>query len=216
MVEKKSSVSKRKSRRSSEEQQPRTTSARSQTVLNRLTDQESSWVLQTLLKRHDALLGEAEKLATEIVSTPSCEDIASAVADAVTSLDIQDLGGRAGATRRGYTEPTEAAWQLLEESVEDCLADMKRRAELGLTDAAVTMCHGIIVGLYKAKGTPSDGPLGWAPDFPAEEAGHAVAELLRATPVQTQDAVRLRLLEAIATDVPAWAEMLTRAASEGH
>ena len=143
-------------------------------MLNRLTDQESSWVLQTLLKRHDALLGEAEKLATE------------------------------------------AAWQLLEESVEDCLADMKRRAELGLTDAAVTMCHGIIVGLYKAKGTPSDGPLGWAPDFPAEEAGHAVAELLRATPVQTQDAVRLRLLEAIATDVPAWAEMLTRAASEGH
>jgi inosine/xanthosine triphosphate pyrophosphatase family protein len=182
--------------------------------MGRLTDGESSLVLRTLLERHQTLRKEAENLATEIVSAPSCEDIASEVADAVTSLDIQELNGRAGATRYGYTEPTEAAWQLLEESMEDFLADMERRAELGLTDAAITMCRGIVAGLYKARSTGSDGPLGWAPDFPAEEAGHAVAELLQAIPDQSRGTIRARLVDAFTTDAPDWADMLTRAASE--
>jgi len=205
-------MNRRNTRPPGERQRQRTKSGESQSVLGRLTDQESSIVLRTLLERHERLREEAEKLAIEIVSTPSCEDIASAVADAVTSLDIQDLNVRAGRTRYGYTEPTDAAWQLLEESVEDCLADMKRRAELGLTDAAITMCRGIVAGLYKARGTASDGPLGWAPDFPAEEAGHAVAELLRAIPDQSKNSIRTLLLAAIADDVPDWVEMLTRTA----
>lgn len=208
-------MTKRNKEKAAERQRGHTRSGDSQAVLNRLTDHESAMVLHTLLKMHDALLGEPEKLATEIVNTPSCEAITSAVTDAVTSLDIQDLNGRAGATRWGYTEPTEAAWQLLEESVEDFLADLKRRAELGLTDAAITMCRGIVVGLYKAKDSPSDGPLGWAPDFLAEEAGYAVAELLRACPNQTRDGIRTRLLEDLVADAPNWAEMLTRAASGG-
>ena len=208
-------MAKRNREKAAERQRGVTKSGGSEAVLRRLTDRESAMVLHARLKRHDALLGEAEELATEIVNTSSCEDIASAVTDAVTALDIQDLSGRAGATRWGYTEPTEAAWQLLEESVEDFLADLKRRAELGLTDAAVTMCRGIIVGLYKAKNTPSDGPLGWAPDFPAEEAGHAMAELLRATAGQTRGVIRARLMESIVADAPDWAEMLTRAVSEG-
>ena len=208
-------MTKRNTEKAAERRRGHTKSGDSQAVLSRLTDHESAMVLLTLLKKHDALLGEAEKLATEIVNTSSAEDIASAVTDAVTSLDIQDLSGRAGATRWGYTEPTEAAWQLLEESVEDFFEDLKRRAEVGLTDAAVTMCRGIVLGLYKAKDSPSDGPLGWAPDFPAEEAGHAVTELLRASPGQTQKVVRVRLLESIVADVPDWAEMLGRAASEG-
>jgi hypothetical protein len=110
--------------------------------------------------------------------------------------------------------PVLATWQLLEEAVEDFLADMKRRAELGLTDAAITMCRGMVAGLYRARSTASDGPLGWAPDFPAEEAGHAVAELLRASSDQSRRTIRARLVDAIVADAPDWREMLTRAASE--
>jgi hypothetical protein len=207
-------VNRRNTRPSGKQQRQHTKSGEIQSVLSRLTGQESSRVLQTLLNRHQTLREEAERLATETVNTPCGEDIASAVADAVTSLDIQDLSGRAGATRYGYTEPTDAAWQLLEEAVEVFLADMKRRAELGLTDAAITMCRGIVTGLHKARRTPSDGPLGWAPDFPAEEAGHAVAEVLRAIPDESREAIHARLVDAFTADVPDWAEMLTRVASE--
>jgi hypothetical protein len=97
-------------------------------------------VLHTLLERHERLREGAEKLATEIVSTPFCEDIASAVADAVTSLDIQDLNGRAGRTRYGYTEPTDAAWQLLEEALEDFVAD--RSGEHSAASGCFPHCRG--------------------------------------------------------------------------
>ena len=43
-------------------------------------------ILHALLKRHDALLEEAENLATEIVNTPSLEDIASDVYEAVNKV----------------------------------------------------------------------------------------------------------------------------------
>jgi len=185
-----------------------------QNVPNRLTDQESATILHALLKRHASLMAEAEKLATKLMKTSSSLDIAASVVEAVTSLDLQDLNGRAGATPGGYVEPTDAAWELLEEAVEDFLADMRRRAELGLTDAADMMCRGIIAGLYRAKDKDSDGPLGWAPDFPAEEACHAVAELLRACPGQTRTAVRTRILDALAADVPDWAAMLNRTATK--
>ena len=149
------------------------------------------------------------------MSISSSDDVTDSVLDALTSVDLDDLNDRAGATRWGYVEQTEAAWELLEEAVEDFIADLKRRAELGSSDAAVMMCRGIVAGLYRAKDVPSDGALGWAPDFPVEEARHVVSELLRAIPDQTRDAIRARFLEAIVADAPDWAEMLTRAVSEG-
>ena len=183
-------------------------------MLGRLTDHESATILRALLQRHDSLLPEAEKLAGELVSVASSDDVTDSVLDALTSVDLDDLNDRAGATRWGYVEPTEAAWELLEEAVENFTSELKRRAELGSSDAAVMMCRGIVAGLYKAKDVPSDGALGWAPDFPVEEARHVVSELLRAIPDQTRDAIRSRLLDAIAADVPDWAETLNRAASE--
>ena len=109
-------------------------------------------------------------------------------------------------------EPGEAAWELLEEAVDDVVADMKRKAKLGLDTAAEAICLGIVVGLNKAKGVGSDAPLGWAEDFPAEGACHAVAELIRTCPTEKRVAVRDRLVDALADLVPGWHGMISRAA----
>jgi hypothetical protein len=101
---------------------------------------------------------------------------------------------------------------LFEEAAEGFIADMRRRMELGLADAAALMCRGIVVGLRKAKKAKSDGALVWAPDFPAEEACYVVVELLRACPAEKQRDTRDRLLDALAGDVPDWSKMLARTA----
>lgn len=181
-------------------------------VLERLTPDESGVVLRILLERNQNLRAEAEKIAKELVASPSAEDIAEDIFEAVTSVDIDDLNSRAGKTQWGYVEPSEAAWELLEESVEDAVSDMKRRMELGLTNAALAICCGIVMGLYKAKDISSDGALGWASDFPAEEAGHAVAELIRACPAKDRNPVRNRLLADFSKYVPAWIDYLGREA----
>ena len=109
-------------------------------------------------------------------------------------------------------EPTEAACESLEESVEDLFADMKRRLELGLETAAEAICRGIVIGLHRARKRGSDGLLGWVVDFPEETACRAVGELLRACPPAVRDAVRDRIVAALAVDVPDWSEMIARAA----
>lgn len=95
------------------------------------------------------------------------------------SLDLDDLGDRAGQHRGGYTSPTEAAWELLQEAVDPFLADMKRQMELGLEREALEVCKGVVLGLYRIRNTRGDEFLGWAEDFPAEAADDAFARVER-------------------------------------
>jgi len=191
---------------------PKSTRGRSNGVLDKMSSGELADVLRALLKKHPHLKSEAQAIAVEIVSAPSIEDTAEEVLDALTSLDLDSLNDQAGSHSWGYVEPTEAAWELLQEAVEDIVADMKRRMQLGLDTAAEAMCCGIVVGLHNAKDVGSDGPLGWSPDFPEEEACQAVAELLRTCPAKKRAAVRDRLLDALGDRVPSWHDMISRAA----
>lgn len=182
-------------------------------VLERLTAPESAAVLKLLLERHQTLREEAEQIATELVSSPSVDEVAEDVLAAVTPIGIDAVNARAGRRSWGYVDPTEAGWELLEETVGVFISDMKRRMELRLADAAVVMCRGIVVGLRRAEEFESDGALGWAPDFPAETACDVVGELLRACPAKERKSTRDRLLDALAQDVPDWSEMLEQVAN---
>ena len=185
---------------------------RSTRTLDKMAPNELASVLRAVLTKHPELRAEAEQIAINMIATPSVEDVADEVHDAVTSLGIESFHGRAGKQAWGYVEPSEAAWELLGESVEYILTDMKRRADLGLHNAAEAMCCGMVLGLYRAREANSGGPLGWAPDFPAEEACEAVDELIRASAAQDRGAARKRLLAALRELVPSWDEMITRAA----
>jgi hypothetical protein len=52
---------------------------------------------------------------------------------------------------RGYVDETEAAWELVEESIEPFRSDLDRRAAVGLLDAAANLAVGIVAGLYRAR-----------------------------------------------------------------
>ncbi len=147
-----------------------------------------TWVLKNargsceLFKRHRDLRGEANEIAEGLICDVSIETVAEDVAYLVGSIGIEELGGRAGKQSWGYVEPSQAAWDLLEESIEDFRADMKRRFEAGMKPAAEKICQGIVLGLHEADGTNSDGALGWAPDFPAEAAAWSLSFLLELYP----------------------------------
>jgi hypothetical protein len=85
------------------------------------------------------------------VSSSSIEDIAEDAHYRVTSIDLDDLNGRAGAHSWGYVGPDQGAQDLLEEALEDLVEDMKRRADLGLVSATEVVCAGIVQGLYQAR-----------------------------------------------------------------
>ncbi len=195
----------------------RRTSAKSDAsgLLERLSPEEAAAVLHQLLDQHPELRSEAESFATDLVSSGSIEEIAEDVHFRITNVDLDALNERAGSHSWGYVGPDQAAQDLLEEAVKDLVEDMKRRTELGLVSAAEMLCAGIVQGLYQAREAKTDGALGWAPDFPGEEADYVVGEFLRACAPAVRKAAQKRLLEILAKRVPKWAEVLSRAASRG-
>jgi hypothetical protein len=170
-------------------------------------------VLRSLLERHPKLVPQAEALARAAVSDVDVEAVAGEIEQAVLDLDLDDLNARAGRTRRGYVEPTEAAWELLGEALDPFLSEMKRRMALGFEAAAVATCQGIVLGLYRCRDEGVDRLLGWAEDFPAETAGQAVEMLA------SESAGRRRggwqLPQAFVDRVPEWADLIARAAGRG-
>ena len=192
--------------------QPRgssTSRTRKGRVLARLKPEEGAGVLRSLLERHPELVAEAEEIARARVTDVDPDAVAEDVQQAVLDLDIDDLGTRAGSKSWGYVEPTEAAWELLEEAVEPFLAEMKRHIDLGFEAAATGTCAGIVLGLYGCRGENSDQVLGWAVDFPAEIAGNAVATLAHESAAKHRR--KWRLADAIVDQVPDWTAMIGRA-----
>src|ERR1044071_1811112 len=174
-------MSARRSKKKSDPRSPHTSEARLGTskVLAWLTPDESARVLRALLERHPGRIAEAEELAAATVTDVDAQVIADDVEQAVLGVDIDQLNTRAGRTRWGYVEPTDAAWELLGEAIDPFLAQMTRHIELAFEAAAIAQCAGIVLGLHRCRGKNSDELLGWAEDFPAETACHAVATLTR-------------------------------------
>lgn len=143
-------------------------------VLDRLKPEEAASVLRSLLEAHPALGATAEQIARSLLREVSFECVAEEVEAGVGFVDLDDLNSRAGSHRWGYVDPSEAAWELLEEAVAPFLEDMKRQMELGLEAEALEICKGVVLGLYRLRGVTDHAVLGWAPDFPAETAAHAV------------------------------------------
>src|SRR5437867_12954569 len=76
-------------------------------LLDRLAVGEADAILRNLLEKHPELRQEAEQIAQVIVCTPSAEDIADEVFNAITDVDLDTLNERAGAHSWDYVEPSE-------------------------------------------------------------------------------------------------------------
>ena len=178
-------------------------------MLGSLTPEELATVARHLLSQRPELVGVAETIAVELYSGPSIESVASDVLGVLTLLDIQDVDTTD--PLGGYVEPGEAACEALREHVSEFVDDMKRRMSAGLTEAAETICRGIVLGLWQATENDDKGLLAWAPDFPADEAENVVEQLLRSTRPEERAAVANSLIAHLDEEVPDWAFRLRRA-----
>ena len=113
-------------------------------------------------------------MARSLLQQVDYEDVAAEIEDEIRALDYEVLNARAGSHEWGYVEPSEAAWEILEETVEPFREDMKRHLELGLEAEALEICKGLVLGCYRLSERAGGDVLGWAPDFPGEAAGNAL------------------------------------------
>ncbi len=106
-------------------------------------------MLDALVAQRPDLAVEAEQLAGELLSSVSIDEIAAQVEVALIGIPLDALGSRSGRVRgRGYVHEVDAAWELVEEAVEPFRSDLRRRAALGLLDAAASLAVGLVAGLH--------------------------------------------------------------------
>ncbi len=147
-------------------------------MLDVLSAGERSVVLAAVLETHPELVGEAEAEAHRLLSATTVDDVAAEVSSAVRMIPLEELGARAGRVRgRGYVHETDAAWEIVEEAVEPFLADIRRRASLGLAGPAAVTATGVVAGLYLVDPPDEGSVLAYAgPDVPGESAGAVLDE----------------------------------------
>ena len=185
-------------------------------VLKRLNPGEASDVLHRLLAARPDLRGTAEAIARALLRDVTCEGVAEEIEDGIRLLGTQDLVGRAGRHEFGYIDPSEAAWEVLQEAVDPALEDMRRLAALGMETEALETCKGIVLGLYRVRKETDDGLLAWVPDFPAEAAADAVIAWRACRARGRASNRRARTPSPLPADfvdafVPEWREVIGRA-----
>jgi len=101
--------------------------------------------LDVVLEAHPELVGEAESEARRLLSAITVDDVAADVSSTLRVIRVEELAARAGRVRGpGYVHETDAAWELMQEAVEPFLADMRRRASLGMSGPAAVLATGIV------------------------------------------------------------------------
>lgn len=156
-------------------------SPRKRSALSLLGASELGAVLDGLLRARPELRPEAELIARGQLADTSQEAVAEELEWKLRSLSSAELHGHADRQRWGYVEPTEAAWDLLSESVEPYHREIERLRALGIITAAIETALGVVDALYRCRGRhDSELLLSWAPDFPVEEACSVVDGLAKA------------------------------------
>lgn len=135
-------------------------------------------MLGALLVAHPELADEAEQAASELLSSTSSDDVAAEVGAALLWIPLDALAARTGRVPgRGYVHETDAAWELVEETIEPFRSDLERRAALGLPDAATLVAVGIVAGLYRAREPEMGTVLAYAGEDTPSELAAGVLDL---------------------------------------
>jgi hypothetical protein len=148
------------------------------TAFEQLDAYEMSAVLMRLLDERPGLRADLERLAVELLGAATADAVTDDLVWALEDVPVDDLAARAGPQPGlGYVHETEAANELVTEALQPLVDDMLRRARLGMEDAAVQLCLGILAALYCCRDAADGSVLAYAgPDTPSELASWVAQE----------------------------------------
>jgi hypothetical protein len=136
------------------------------------------------------------------------DETADEVFCVLDSIEVQDCWDRSGSSRHGYTEPSEAAVELVEEELQPFYDQAKRYRELSMAEQETTYCMGVILGIYRYEHESKSEFREWCVDVPLECAGYA-GYLLDTWHERPQDTASAEAMdEFIERRCPKWANYL--------
>jgi hypothetical protein len=182
-------------------------------MIKKLTAEQALEVVKQLSEKGgeigEAVLAEARKLLMAV----DVDEIADEVFSVLDSIDVQDCWAKSGKSRYGYTEPSEAAVELVEEELRPFYDQAKRYQELGMAAQETTYCKGVILGIYRYEHESKSEFRKWCEDVPLECAGYLL-DIWRERNKST--AAGQAMNEFIQSRCPKWAKYLIRKRDAGR
>ena len=166
-----------------------------------LRPSEQAAVLTTVARRRDAV-GEAVREAIERrLAGVDTEAIASEVQFDLEHIAVDAIAARSGSDRYGYTAPYEAAWQVLEMTLEPHVERLRRHHAAGRDEACDAYALGVLRGIYDFDHDSDAEWKAWSPD----DAREAFGWVLRAWQKHREgSAVRQAMRDQLANWCPGW------------
>ena len=121
-------------------------------------------------------------MSLKVAGNVDGETVRDQAFSALDSLGMDDMNGRAGRTRYGYTEPDEAAWELFEEALAPFIEEMKKNQHRALPATAKAYCIGMIKGLLLFREKSISDLRDWLEDAPGEYIDNVVEEWKKGNP----------------------------------
>lgn len=122
-------------------------------------------ILRSLIRQYPEIAARAEELAEEILLDVDIEDIANSLADDLNGPAIEAVWDSSGGTRDGYVDPSERAYEMLEEIINPYIDEMKIYILRDMKDQSRDYCAAILLGMHKFETEYSSLVLGEVPDF---------------------------------------------------
>ena len=147
-----------------------------------LSADEAALVFKDMLDNDPSLMKKAYESAIKVICDVDADEVMNNVYNTLDRLDMDDLSGRAGKTRYGYVEPTEAAWELFKEALDPFIDEMKKNQKCALPAAAKAYCIGIIRGLWMYKEDSTSDFADWLEDAPDQCVDTVIDEWKKGNP----------------------------------
>lgn len=105
--------------------------------------------LALLADRNKNLRAYIEDCLNKAMNYPDFEDLATEIAEKLTSLDEDDLYARAGYTYRGYNEPDESVSEILTEKLDPYFKRFNKSLKEHNESQSLALCKSIVFALYQ-------------------------------------------------------------------
>ncbi len=146
-------------------------------MLGYLGAEDGKRVLLALVARHPELVADVVELIEEVLGSTSFEHVADTVLEGIANLELVDMGKRSGRPPLGLVGPGEAAGEMVAEVIEPFLDRIERCAAMGLHEAALEVCRGVLLGLYRAERCDQSEVVAWIAGGLSEFADAPIAAL---------------------------------------
>lgn len=151
-------------------------------IIAQLSPGDALSILQSLANSDEELARRIAEMAIAQLSQVDPEEVASALYDGLNALEVEEVWDRAGETRYGYVDPSEAAFQMIDEVIEPLLEELSKYQKLGLNTQANEMCMGLLLGFYQFEHEATSEFKNWAVDAPISFAETVVEAWKDGTP----------------------------------